>query len=75
MRWRVSVPDYSWALEDEGRLYAGVYMPREGVFEIDVWDYGGHVFETVAKVDNLEAAKALAQIMVQLRRSEYDAVQ
>ena len=75
MEWEIRILGYLWVLWDGELSYARIYKPRSNVFEIEVWDYGGHLHGTVATVDNLEAAKALAQIMVQLRRSEYDAVQ
>ena len=75
MEWRVRNPNYLWGLEDATMIYAFVCSLSSGGFEVEVWDYGRHRMDFVGCTDTLHEAQGLAKIMVQLRRSEYDAVQ
>jgi len=75
MKWRVINPNYLWGLNDATMVYAFVYSLSSGGFEVEVWDYGRHRMDFVGSTDTLHEAQGLAKIMVQLRRSEYDAVQ
>jgi hypothetical protein len=75
MEWRARDLNYLWCLEDDTMVYAFVYMPAAGGFEVEVWDYGRHCMDFVGSTDTMHEAQGLAKIMVQLRRSEYDAIQ
>jgi len=44
MEWRVRNPNYLWGLEDATMIYAFVCSLSSGGFEVEVWDYGRHVW-------------------------------